>query len=159
MGWVDIVFMALSHEDDTGLGTGASLFFLFVLGLFSGGFQSPCLYFVVLICLLFLFVAELATCCGDVSASACADVCVYFLRSEDSLKFVDVIAAWSLVGEASHFVVADEVDIASYGFDEFCELFGVLWLVVDVSDESVFESYFSSCIAKIFSTGIHEFFD
>ena len=28
MGWYDIVFMALSHEDDTGLGT-ARLYFVF----------------------------------------------------------------------------------------------------------------------------------
>lgn len=94
------------------------------------------------------FVAELAAGGGDVSASRGADVDVDVFAAEEVLKGEDVGVDGALEGEALDFVVADEVDVGAEGFGDLCEFFGVPGLVVDASEEGVFEGDFAAGFAE-----------
>ncbi|MNE82974.1 hypothetical protein D3C80_1797480 [compost metagenome] len=68
---------------------------------------------------------------------------------QDPLKFKNIIAGSPHVLAFRHMVDRNQVDVAQHRLENTCQLLGMLRLVINPADQSVFEADTAACLGLI----------
>lgn len=96
-----------------------------------------------------MFGAQLSACGRNIMALLTADCHVHAMVGQDTLKFKNIIAGSPHVLALRHMVNRNQVDVAQHRLKNAGQFLGMLGLVINPADKSIFKADAAACLGLI----------